>query len=51
MRLTFQATMRDAYDGIESAAERMIRFQRQVSTGIKVAQPSDDPSATATVIS
>ena len=51
MRLTFQATMRDAYDGIETAAERMIKFQRQVSTGIKVAQPSDDPSATSTVIS
>jgi flagellar hook-associated protein 3 FlgL len=51
MRLTFQATMRDAYDGIETAAERMIKFQRQVSTGIRVAQPSDDPSATATAIS
>jgi flagellar hook-associated protein 3 FlgL len=51
MRLTFAATMRDAYGGIETAAERMIKFQRQVSTGIKVAQPSDDPSATATVIS
>src|SRR5215207_5196177 len=50
MRLTFQATMRDAYGGIESAAERMVKFQRQVSTGIRVAQPSDDPSATATVI-
>ena len=51
MRLTFAATMRDSYDGIASAAERMIKYQRQVSTGIKVAQPSDDPSATATTIS
>ena len=51
MRLTFAATMRDSYEGIETAAERMIKFQRQVSTGIRVAQPSDDPSATATVIS
>jgi flagellar hook-associated protein 3 FlgL len=50
MRLTFAATMRDTYAGIQTAAERMIKYQRQVSTGIKVAQPSDDPSATATVI-
>jgi len=51
MRLTFAATMRDTYSGIADAAERMIKYQRQVSTGIKVAQPSDDPSATATTIS
>jgi flagellar hook-associated protein 3 FlgL len=50
MRLTFAATMRDTYEGIQSAAERMIKYQRQVSTGIRVQQPSDDPSATATVI-
>ena len=51
MRLTFAATMRDSYDGIQTAAERMIKYQRQVSTGIRVAQPSDDPSAAATAIS
>ena len=51
MRLTFAATMRDTYDGIATAAERMIKYQRQISTGIRVAQPSDDPSATATAIS
>jgi flagellar hook-associated protein 3 FlgL len=51
MRLTFAAAMRDTYSGIQSAAERMLKYQRQISTGIKVAQPSDDPSATATVIS
>ncbi len=50
MRLTFAASMRDSYEGIQSAAERMIKYQRQVSTGIRVAQPSDDPSATSTVI-
>jgi flagellar hook-associated protein 3 FlgL len=43
--------MRDTYSGIADAAERMIKYQRQVSTGIKVAQPSDDPTATATTIS
>ena len=50
MRLTFAASMRDSYEGIHSAAERMIKYQRQVSTGIRVGQPSDDPSATSTVI-
>ncbi|HXR45706.1 MAG TPA: hypothetical protein VN759_12900, partial [Pseudolysinimonas sp.] len=51
MRLTFTASMRDSYEGIQNAAERMIKYQRQVSTGIRVGVPSDDPSATATVIS
>ena len=51
MRLTFAASMRDTYSGIADAAERMIKYQRQVSTGIRVAQPSDDPSAAATTIS
>jgi len=50
MRLTFAASMRDSYEGIQSAAERMIKYQRQVATGIRVGQPSDDPSAAATVI-
>jgi flagellar hook-associated protein 3 FlgL len=50
MRLTFAGTLRDTYDGISAAAERMIGFQRQVSTGMRVTQPSDDASATATVI-
>jgi flagellar hook-associated protein 3 FlgL len=50
MRVTFAATMRDTYEGIQSAAERMLGFQRQVSTGVRVQQPSDDPSAAATVI-
>jgi flagellar hook-associated protein 3 FlgL len=50
MRLTFAATMRDAYEGIQSAAERMLMFQRQVSTGMRVTQPSDDPIAMASAI-
>jgi flagellar hook-associated protein 3 FlgL len=50
MRLTFAATMRDAYEGIQSAAERMLTFQRQVSTGMRVTQPSDDPISMASAI-
>ena len=50
MRVTFAGTLRDTFDGIESAAEKMLRYQRQVSTGVRVSQPSDDPAAAATAI-
>jgi flagellar hook-associated protein 3 FlgL len=50
MRVTFAGTLRDTYEGIESAAEKMVRYQRQVSTGMRVSQPSDDPAAAATAI-
>jgi len=50
MRLTFAATMSDVYDGIQNAGARMLTFQRQVSTGMRVTQPSDDPSAMAAAI-
>ena len=46
MRLTFQAMHRNAQDGIESAATRLMDYQRQVSTGMRIEKPSDDPSAT-----
>jgi flagellar hook-associated protein 3 FlgL len=46
MRLTFQAMHRNAQDGIESAATRLMDYQRQVSTGLRIEKPSDDPSAT-----
>lgn len=51
MRVTFNGTLRDTYEGIQSAADRMLEFQRQVSTGIRVAHPSDDPGAASTAIS
>ena len=50
MRVTFGAAQRHADEGIAKAAGRMVEFQRQVATGIRVARPSDDPSAAASVI-
>jgi flagellar hook-associated protein 3 FlgL len=50
MRITFAASQRAASEGIARAAERMAHFQRQVSTGLRVGRPSDDPSAAASAI-
>lgn len=50
MRVTFATSQRAAMEGIARAAERMAVFQRQVSTGLRVGRPSDDPSAAATAI-
>jgi flagellar hook-associated protein 3 FlgL len=41
---------REAGSGIESSAQRLAEFQRQVSTGKRIDKPSDDPSGTATAI-
>ncbi len=41
---------REASADIERAAQRLLEHQRQVSTGLRVTKPSDDPSATATAI-
>jgi flagellar hook-associated protein 3 FlgL len=50
MRLTFAGTIRDTYEGIQAAAERMIAYQRQVSTGVRVQKPSDDPAAASAAV-
>jgi flagellar hook-associated protein 3 FlgL len=50
MRVTFAASQRAASEGIARAAERMAHYQRQVSTGLRVEKPSDDPSAAASAI-
>lgn len=50
MRTTFNALYRGASAGIETASERLSEFQRQVSTGKRIDQPSDDPSGTSTAI-
>lgn len=47
MRVTFQAAHREATAGINKANERLLEFQRQVSTSKRVEKPSDDPSAAA----
>lgn len=47
MRVTFQAAHREATAGINKANERLLEFQRQVSTGKRVEKASDDPAAAA----
>lgn len=47
MRMTFQASHRQAADAINQASERLLEYQRQVATGVRVGKPSDDPSAAA----
>jgi flagellar hook-associated protein 3 FlgL len=50
MRVTFNAIHREASAGLERSSERMLEWQRQVSTGRRIGKPSDDPSATAAAI-
>jgi flagellar hook-associated protein 3 FlgL len=50
MRTTFTAMYREAGAGIETSSERLMEFQRQVSTGKRIEKPSDDPSGTSTAI-
>ena len=50
MRTTFNAMYREASAGIEAATERLTQFQRQVSTGLKVEKPSDNPVGTTVMI-
>ncbi len=45
MRVTFQAAHRQATASINKTTERLMEFQRQVSTNKRVERPSDDPSA------
>jgi flagellar hook-associated protein 3 FlgL len=45
VRVTFNASHRDNAAELHKAAERLLHFQRQVSSGKRVSRPSDDPSA------
>ena len=47
MRVTFQAAHREATAAINKASERLMEYQRQVSTNKRVERPGDDPSAAA----
>jgi flagellar hook-associated protein 3 FlgL len=47
MRVTFQAAHREATAAINKASERLMEYQRQVSTNKRVEKPGDDPSAAA----
>lgn len=50
MRITFNSQFRDAAAGIETASERMLEAQRQVSTGRRINKVSDDPTGAATAL-
>lgn len=47
MRVTFQSAHRNAAAALNTAAERLLEFQRQVATHKRIALPGDDPSAAA----
>ena len=47
MRVTFDAQHREALDNVNRASERLLIYQRQVTSGKRVERPSDDPSAAA----
>ncbi len=50
MRVTFGEIQRQANEGISRAVEEMTKYQRQVSTGLRVEKPSDDPSAASIAV-
>src|SRR5262245_44407417 len=50
MRVTDSARLTATTAGLAKAAERLLEFQRQVSTGKRVSAPSDDPSPVSTTI-
>ena len=45
MRVTFAAQYRHGLENIETAADRLAEFQRQVSSGRRLDRVSDDPAA------
>ena len=50
MRITFSGQYRDSTTDIQTAADRLNDYQRQVSSGLRVQKPSDDPAAMSSVI-
>ena len=50
MRVTDSARLSATTAGLAKAAERLLEYQRQVSTGKRVSKASDDPSAVSTTI-
>lgn len=51
MRTTPATTYRNAMADIERASDRLLEFQRQVSSGKRIQRPSDDPAGTSQLIS
>jgi flagellar hook-associated protein 3 FlgL len=50
MRVTFNGAFVHSMQDIKEAARRVSEWQRQVSSGQRIQQPSDDPSAAAAVV-
>src|SRR5437868_6402824 len=50
MRITFNSQYTNVVDGMNGASERLSEFQRQVATGKRIEQPSDDPTAMASLV-
>lgn len=50
MRVTFSAIYRNGVDDIARASEALVRHQRNAASGRRVHTPSDDPSASATIV-
>ena len=50
MRVTDSARLSATSAGLAKAAERLLEFQRQLSTGQRIPRGSDDPSAVSTTI-
>jgi flagellar hook-associated protein 3 FlgL len=50
MRITFSEQYRNSTTDIEVAGRRLADYQRQVSSGLRVQKPSDDPAATSSII-
>lgn len=50
MRVTFQAQYKNGVDNIERAGARLFEYQRQVSSGKRIAHISDDPTGAASAL-
>jgi flagellar hook-associated protein 3 FlgL len=50
IRVTFNSQFRDGAAGIQTASERIIEAQRQVTTGKRLNKVSDDPSASTIAV-
>lgn len=50
MRIVFNTTFNNISRSIESASEALAEAQRQVSSGLRIGKPSDDPLGTAAAV-
>lgn len=50
MRVTFQSMYQESLNNVNTAAQNLQRLQQEVSSGLRVQVPSDDPAAMAVAI-